>query len=230
MSAELFIRVDEAGRYQAYRLINGLYKLDVGAPFATPREAIDFCNGRAPRPVSHPDLARAIEDADRRDAAGAPTEAPDLGQALTLGPAVELPPSAAGVSRTCEACGGPLPHGSRSQRRTCDVACRQRAQYRRAHGLPVADTDATDRIPTLSERSEADASEARQDEGAMNGTSVPTVVRRERSGKRPADRNPSPVPTASAAASAHRLLAPARDVRPDSAPRAIGDVPNLGLI
>jgi hypothetical protein len=47
MTADLYIRVDAGGRYQPFRLVNGLYKLDVGPPFATPREAIDFCNRAA---------------------------------------------------------------------------------------------------------------------------------------------------------------------------------------
>lgn len=47
---------------------------------------------------------------------------------------------------------------------------------------------------------------------------------------RAAEADPFPVPTARAAASAHRLLAPARDVRPEPVSEGpTGEIPNLGL-
>lgn len=113
---ELFIRVDALGRHQCYRLVNGLYKLDVGPAWKTPREAIDYSNadqlaglpGRRP----NPDLAGL--GAASRDEVVAPSEAAD--------------------HASCERCGRPLPPGSRPQRRTCSTACR--VALARAHGSP----------------------------------------------------------------------------------------------
>ena len=73
---ELQIRVTDTGRHQPYRLVNGLYKLDVGPSYATPREAMAFTDP-ASRPVSHPDLARAIGGTASRDEAATPASAPE---------------------------------------------------------------------------------------------------------------------------------------------------------
>jgi hypothetical protein len=66
-----FIRVDDSGRHQPFRLVNGRYSLDVGPSFATPREAMaytDALNAPATRP-SVDDLARDLGNVpDRRDA------------------------------------------------------------------------------------------------------------------------------------------------------------------
>lgn len=43
MSAyELYIRVTDDNRHQPYRLVNGLYRLDVGPSFARPCEAMRY--------------------------------------------------------------------------------------------------------------------------------------------------------------------------------------------
>jgi hypothetical protein len=111
---DLYIRITDDGRHQPYRLVNGLYSLDVGPSFGTPREAIDYCKGQASRPRAD-DFAEAgaSTSEDERPETGASTSAP-----------------AAGGPRTCVGCGGPIPPGSYRNRRTCSVACRM-AVHRR---------------------------------------------------------------------------------------------------
>lgn len=133
---DTFIRIDEAGRHQVYRLRDGRFPEDIGEPFATPREAIDYSNAleaRAPRPVNHPDLARAVwGGAESRDEVGSPAEAP----------------VASSAPGTCAGCGGPVPVGRRGQRRaTCSTACRKAVSRQSAGPLaaatPQVDMDAT---------------------------------------------------------------------------------------
>lgn len=117
MSAELYLRVRADGRYQAYRLVNGLYKLDVGGSFGTPREAIDFCKAQAPRPRL-----------DDFAGAGTPTSGDDRAETEAPGSASV---STSSASSRCVVCQGPLPPGSRRQRRTCSGACRVEAHRQR---------------------------------------------------------------------------------------------------
>jgi len=139
---DLYIRVDAGGRYQPFRLVNGLYKLDVGTPFATPREAIDFCNQAAGLPARHPspDLARAFGEAtESRDAVAVPSEA-----------------SGGASSSGCAGCGGPLPPGRHGQRRlTCSAACRRTAARRVAAEAARLDTDGASADVTPSRAPEA---------------------------------------------------------------------------
>lgn len=85
MSGELHIRVDGTGGYQPYRMVGATHRLDVGEPFATPREAIDFCNANDPatrRADDVPDLTDgfwgAVEsrDGEHRQSAGSPVAVP----------------------------------------------------------------------------------------------------------------------------------------------------------
>lgn len=233
MSGELYIRVDDAGRHQPYRLVNGLYKLDVGQPFATPREALDYVkanNGEAPRPTSAPDLARAVrvstDDADRRDEAPASTEAPGPQEASTSG---------------CAGCGGPLPPGRHGQRRlTCSAACRRTAARRAAAEAARVDTDAISAPVTPSRPSEAICPHPdwRLDyyhggepiPGAPLGAMRMQPICTECGEPVQVGASPIPDPTASAAPSAHRLLGSARDARPEPVSEgAIGVPIPLGL-
>jgi endogenous inhibitor of DNA gyrase (YacG/DUF329 family) len=146
-------RVDEQLKHRAAFLIDGRIHGDaVGPAFDRPRDAIALVrilNGdEASRPAPDPDLARPAlgTGSDRRDADPTPPEAPVLGAgASTLGPAVAIPPAAAGASRTagtCPGCGGPLPPGRRGQARaTCSDRCRRRVARRAAEETARLDTD-----------------------------------------------------------------------------------------
>lgn len=132
------IRVNDAGLYQVGITRNGINFEPDGEPFTKPGPAVDYArrlDGEAPRPRfddSAGSLGGGLASGDDR----AETEAPDLGQALTLG----LADAPAG---TCAGCGGPIPPGRRGQHRlTCSPACRERARYRRAAIAAGADTDA----------------------------------------------------------------------------------------
>jgi hypothetical protein len=141
------IRVDQAMRYQVGLSRNGVDFRPDGEPFKRPREAVEYArringDGEAPRP-GQLDLARPF-GADRRDAAGQP-EAPVPQEAS----------STSGATSRCAVCGGPLPPGSRRQRRTCSDTCRERARYRRAAGEAEVDVEAQPPDLTVSEPSEA---------------------------------------------------------------------------
>ena len=83
-----FIRVDESGRHQPFRLVNGRYSLDVGPSFATPREAMAYTDAlNAPatqRAGDVPDLAGGFwgpaesRDAGPRRPSGSPESANPL--------------------------------------------------------------------------------------------------------------------------------------------------------
>ena len=90
---DLYVRVDDAGRYRPYRLVNGLYRLDVGAPFATPREAIDFCKAQASRPRL--DDSAVLGSTPSRDTAGQP-ETPDVSPLRGVSPSRPVTPAGAG--------------------------------------------------------------------------------------------------------------------------------------
>ena len=76
-STDLYLRIDAAGRSQPFRIVNGLYRLDVGEPFVSHRDAIDFCNRPATPGADEPDPAgvwgTASGDGERR-----PLGSPDL--------------------------------------------------------------------------------------------------------------------------------------------------------
>ncbi len=140
-------RVDEQLKHRAAFLIDGRIRGDyVGPSFDRPHDAIALVrilNGEAPRP-DQSDLARLPgTHPDRRDEVGQ-TEAPAPQDAST-----------SSASSRCVVCLGPLPPGSRRQRRTCSGACRERAAYRRAHGLPLADAEGATGDLTVSEGSDA---------------------------------------------------------------------------
>ncbi len=98
-------RVDDQLKHRAAFLIDGrIHDAPVGPAFDRPRDAIrlvKLLNGETPRP-GQSDSA-VLGSTPSGDEAGQ-TEAPDLGQALTLG----LADATAG---TCAGCGGPLPPG-----------------------------------------------------------------------------------------------------------------------
>jgi len=144
---ELFIRVTDARRYQPYRLVNGLYKLDVGPSFATPREAVDYCKGQAPRPRLDDSAGPGgLASGDDRAEPEAPS-ASHTGSESVQGMREPV---------VCAGCGGPLPPVHRGQRRlTCSPACRERARYRRGAGQTGPDEDAQAVVLTPSRPSEA---------------------------------------------------------------------------
>jgi hypothetical protein len=130
------IRVTDDGRHQVGWTRNGIDFTPVGEPFDKPRPAIDYAKeldgwGPASRSTSAPDLARL--GAESRDEGPASSEAPGPQAASTSTPS------------TCASCGGPLPPGSRRQRRTCSGACRvalARGQGRQdAEEAPEDDVD-----------------------------------------------------------------------------------------
>lgn len=183
-------RVDEQLKHRAAFLIDGrIHGAPVGPSFDKPRDAIalvNLLNGETPRPRL--DDSAGPGGPTSGDARVEP-EAPSLG----LG-------ADSRSGRRCVVCKGPLPPGSRRQRRTCSGACRV-ALARSREGTKAAETD-TD-SPAL--------------------VSVTVSAAPERSGSASTD------PTASAAPSAHRLLGPARDARPDLSGIDPG-IPTLGLL
>lgn len=54
---EIQIRVTATGKHQCYRTVNGIYALDVGPAFKTPREAITYSDSPATRGADDHDSA-----------------------------------------------------------------------------------------------------------------------------------------------------------------------------
>jgi 5-methylcytosine-specific restriction endonuclease McrA len=102
----------------------------VGPSFERPHDAIRLANllnrdvpASRPGPSVIPAAASQTFRKDDQRASGnlsSPTRAPEPDPA----------PSTAG-DRVCVSCGGPLPRGSRADRRTCSLACRQEAHRQR---------------------------------------------------------------------------------------------------
>jgi hypothetical protein len=132
--------VDDQLKHRAAFLVNGVKRsAPVGPAFDKPRGAIAFVrvlNGDDPASRSSADsdsAPRAGFPRSSRDEGPPTSEAPDPQAGVSVAdPAVVAPEAAAGV-RTCEVCGGPLPAGSRSHRRTDTSACRRALARREAN-------------------------------------------------------------------------------------------------
>lgn len=142
------VRVDDAGRHQVYATEWGVDRRDVGEPFKTPRQAIEYSDllaARASRSAAHltqlPGLGPVAGEPGER-----PSEAPGPQEASWV-------PEGPAPASTCVVCGGPLPPGSRRQRRTCSGACRI-ARYRRDNPAAQAKDRARKLVALAIERGE----------------------------------------------------------------------------
>lgn len=160
-AAAIPIPVDHTGRARAYctterggyrvwfAVDGGRQRQVVGPTFPKQQPAYDLAdllNGD-PTPRSAPDL---IPSNAFRESGPLPVVALSSGQESSEAP---VPPQPAVVpdDRTCVNCGGPIPPGSRSHRRTCSPACRV------AHARAVArPADSGTEVVTLSGPSAAE--------------------------------------------------------------------------